>query len=625
MRFCFLDVESFYSASHSLTKMDPVSYVLHPDTEILSLAYAFGHEPVRMITGENKIKTWCGSQDWSDVVVVAHNIMFDGPVMAWRFGVRPAMWLCTLAMSKMFCGKTVGGSLKKVSEDLKIGKKLDFEAVNTKGKHLSDLTPEELRLLEAYNIRDVELCRGIFLKLLPSVPLAELQLIDHTTRMMVEPALRVDTALLEQALEDEQRRRAEAVSKLADILEIDDQEVVSRLLQSNPQFAQLLRSLSVDPPTKISPTTGKETFAFAKTDEEFLALLEHSNPIVVAAAEARLGTKSSLLGTRIRKFLDVASATGGSMPIVLNYFGALNSGRYSGGGGFNQQNLSSVDPKRPKPSDALRACIRAPKGHKLVASDLSGIEMRVLHYMWNVPSTMEAYAGQVDADLYRIFGAKLYDCAPEEITTPQRKLAKAAMLGLQYGAGAKTFHRVAKLQGVVMSLEEIEGVVSQWREFYAPIVAGWRVCDQAIIAMSQEADMNLDSRGIVTVSKGRLNLPGGIFLQYPDLRKERDSEGKNSWVYGHGRNKQRMYGPKLVENITQAVARLFLTEALLKVIKRYRVVHHVHDELIALAKVADAEECLIFMDEVLRTPPRWFPDIVLYSEGSIGDSYSECK
>jgi len=633
MDFFFYDYETFWSTQHSVTKIDGVSYALHPDTEVMSMAHATNRGPTEFIQGEENIRGFFASRDWTNTCMVAHNGSgFDHIFTGLRFKVRPLMWACTLAMAKPTYGKTTGCSLKALAEELQVGKKLSFEAVNTKGKHLADLTPEELTMLEEYNHMDTRLCRAIFRKLYPSVPLKEMRLIDHTVRMLVEPMLEVDIPMVRSSLVLEKARKDDAIRSLSNLLggHYSDFDVTQKALQSNAQFIAIIGAFGVEPPLKISPTTGQQTYALAKTDLPFLDLLEHEHPTVRLAAETRLGTKSSLLESRMERFIEVGEACGGKMPVFLNYFGALNSGRYSGGGKLNQQNLSRVDPTNPKPSDVLRQCIKAPPGHKLVASDLSGIEMRVLHYLAGVQSTMDAYKKNPTADLYKIFGGTLYKCEPSEITKPQRQLAKAAMLGLQYGAGAVTFHKVASLQGVDMPLEEIKAVVNKWRDFYSEITGLWKEGMAAILAMSigGTKEFGQDLISVSSDTKFMLDLPEGMVLRYPELREElvpatKDRIARMAWVYGTGRNKAYIQGPKLIENVVQSMSRLFLTNAIIAIHKRYHVAMHVHDEIICVVPNNQAEECLSYMDQVLRTPPPWFPGIVLHSEGHIGECYAD--
>ena len=173
----------------------------------------------------------------------------------------------------------------------------------------------------------------------------------------------------------------------------DDEKVseVLKLLSSSKKFADFLESVGVEVPTKVSPTTGKDIPALAKTDEAFIALQEHDNPLVATASSARLDAKSTILQTRIASFLAAAEAhPRRKVPIPLKYYGADTTGRWSGWA-YNPQNLPRINPYFPKPSDALRKSLIAPKGYKVVVADLSGIELRVNHFLWKVPSSMELF------------------------------------------------------------------------------------------------------------------------------------------------------------------------------------------------------------------------------------------
>ena len=356
---CFLDFETFWSATHSLTKMDPISYVMHPDTEIQSVAAKLGNKPTVVRFGEGNIQTVCNNTDWSNKWVIGHNMSgFDALILAWRLGVRPAMWGCTLAMSRPFFSKTCGNSLKAVAAELGLGEKGSLELVNTKGKRLADFTPDELRKMEVYNKLDTDLCAGVFKQLAPRLGINEMKLIDMTIRMWVEPQFELDVKLLRDALsvvQTEKRTMLLTIAGLFGLQGEDDEriELARAMLASQPKFKQFLESRGVECPLKFNKPTGntppKLIPALGKNDEGFKALLEHEDLVVVSAAEARLGVKSTLLETRIGKFLDAAAVCDGKLPVPLAYAGADTTSRWSGLL-YNMQNL-------PRSNNALRCVV----------------------------------------------------------------------------------------------------------------------------------------------------------------------------------------------------------------------------------------------------------------------------
>lgn len=644
----YLDFETYWSTDHSLTKMPPTEYVMHPDTEIISIAIKIGEGDTYVLFGEQEIIDHLQSIDWSDKIAVGHNMSgFDSMLLKWRCGVDPKMYACTAAMARskysktltMFGGKQmVGVSLKKLSKELGVGFKLDLEATNTKGKHLCDFSPEELEAMKEYNKVDTDLCAGLFKKLVKEITKAEMWHIDATTRMLVDPKFVVDYDIVRKALAQVKEEKLTSLQGLAQRLDLpelvfqsmDDgtaiTELVRQQLASSAKFALLLKDLGVPTPMKVSKVTGKEAPALAKTDQGFLALLDHENPLVAAAAQARLEVKSTILETRLEAFIRAADACGGKLPVPLRYAGADTTGRWSGEQ-YNMQNLPSI--RGQKASNALRNSVRAPKGHKIVVADLSGIELRVNHYLWKVQQSMDLYTEDAEADLYKAFAAARYGIETDEVTKDQRQLAKVAQLGLGFGAGAPTFRTVAKLMGGLdLSAEESLEVVTSWRETYHDIVSGWKAFQASLPKIMQGVEHSIDPWGMCVVEKNAVRLPSGRRIYYPSLVKEQDAEtGKSEWWYGNNRTRARIYAGKGVENLVQALARDVIAQHSLSFYKQsgLRPSMTVHDELVYVVPEADAQSALDELQTIMRAGVSWWPELITWSEGDIADSYGEAK
>jgi len=641
MKPVYLDYETFWSKEHSLTKIHPVEYVMHPETEIQSVAIKEGNDGETFVLfGKDEIQAWVDRTDFSNVMLIGHNMAgFDAMICAWRFGIQPKAWGCTLAIARaMGYAKTVGGSLKRVAADLELGAKLDLEATNTKGKKLADFTPEEIEHMREYNVVDTDLCAGIFNKLAPKLGARELKLIDMTIRMLVEPQFDMDEALLESTLtelKETQRHTLLNVSKVllpeVDTLMSEDEriEAAKKVLASAPKFAKFLESKGVPVPMKESPSNpDKQIPALAKTDEDFLALQEHDDIEVAAAASARLGVKSTILESRIGQFLNCGRAAKGKMPVALSYYGADTTGRWSGTMKMNQQNLPRVNSKHAKPSDALRKCLVAPKGKKVVVADLSGIELRVNHFLWKEPVSTKLFQDDPhEADLYKDFASKLYHKSWDEVTKAERQVGKVAHLGLGFGAGPGAFQRVARLMGGVdLSLKESEEVVSKWRNEYGRIASGWRTCHNALGNIYyNHYGIDIDPWGLCKTAEGGIKTPLGM-IRYPDLREETNEEtGRTEWVYGHGRKKARIYAGKVTENIVQHLAREALCDMMLEIQKRYQIAHTVHDEVILVVDEDEAQAALEYMQQVMCGGVNWWPELITSSEGDIASDYGSAK
>jgi hypothetical protein len=407
-------------------------------------------------------------------------------------------------------------------------------------------------------------------------------------------------------------------------------EEVRSQMASAAKFSEILVAQGVEVPMKPSPSdpeSGKMVPALAKSDEAFTDMQEHDNPIVAEATRVRLEVKSTLLETRIQKFLTAGNLAGGKLPIPLRYCGADTTGRDSGED-YNPQNLPRIGPA-PKTSDALRNCLRAPVGYKVIVSDQSGIELRVNHFLWKVGSSMKLYQADKDADLYKSFAANMYLKDVSKVTKSERQLAKVAQLGLGFGAGAPTFQRVAKLMGgIELSLPDAEVTTFRWRTEYSEIVTGWRTCHAALQDIYDGREAKIDPWGMTYTSKQGIHLPSGRVIRYPDLRQETNEKtDKQEWVYANSRHKARIYAGKIDENIVQALARDSIFDCALDFFKstRLRPALRVHDELVYVVPEKEADGLLIELQRVMGQSPRWWPGLVVSSSGDVAQTYGAAK
>lgn len=645
MRICTVDLETYWSQTHNLRKIISPVYSTHPDTEIISCAFKFDDGPTEVIFGEAEIIEYASQIDWSDCWVVGHNLSeFDAIILSWRMHVKPKLWGCTLAMARPIHSKSMRLSLASLVDHYGIGVKNQAVLFKTQGRHLKDFTSEEVEDMRKYNADDVNQTYELLKRLIPQTRRDEIKLIDMTIRMLVEPKLECDVDLLNDTYNDETERKEKVLSDLGDILindpatrvalkitgDFDPENLddVKKNLMSASKFKKLLEGLGVEVPMKESPTTGKPIPALAKSDDQFISLQEHENPLVARAAEARLDAKSTLLQTRILKFLDSVNANPDKrFPVTLRYCGADTTGRWSGFA-YNPQNLPRVNPYKPQPSDALRKCLRAPKGHKVVVADLSGIELRVNHILWKVPSSMAMFKADPEkADLYKDFASKLYKVNYDDVTKEQRQVGKVAHLGLGFGSGHITFQKVAKsMGGVEITEDESRDIVDAWRSTYSEIKQGWYACNDSLECIMQKATgAAVDPWGLVTPTPEGLKTPKGV-IRYPNLRKEwSDDDGR--WETLYGNRNARIYGGKMNENIVQHLARQVVADNALDVQKLtgYNPVLTVHDELVYVAPDDEAEQLLSNVQAIMRTPPTWWPELVTWSEGDIAQTYGDAK
>ena len=403
-----IDFETYYDSQYSLSKLTIEEYIRHNYFEVIGVSVKVNNDSSVWYTGDKQgTEGFLRQFPWQDSVVIAHNAMFDMAILSWIFNIRPKRIADTLSMARALHSFEVGGSLKALAEHYKLGQK-GVEVLSAIGKKREDFNEEELTRYGKYCINDVELTYKLFHCLMKQgFPLAELQLIDLTLRMFTEPVLEVGRELLEDHLSEIQAVKAEWLHKA---------NADRKLLMSNKKFSELLSSNGVKPPTKISPTTNKETFAFAKTDEEFKALLEHESPTVQILVGARLGVKSTIEETRTQRFIDIASR--GTLPIPLRYY-AAHTGRWGGHDKINMQNL-------PRNS-ILKSAILPPSGSVFIDCDSSQIEARTLAWLAGQDDLVSAFKeGQ---DVYRIMASVIYGKPQDQITKDERFVGKTTILG----------------------------------------------------------------------------------------------------------------------------------------------------------------------------------------------------
>tara|TARA_A100001037_G_scaffold49968_1_gene42016 strand:- start:2798 stop:4486 length:1689 start_codon:yes stop_codon:yes gene_type:complete len=559
-------------------------------------------------TGSKKqIAKFLSQFDWSNSVAVAHNAMFDMAILNWHFGIKPKKIADTLSMSRALHAIEVSHGLAALSEYYALGKK-GTEVHDAIGKKRLDFTPEEIEAYGGYCIQDVELTFKLFQEFLNrGFSVTELNLIDLTIRMFSEPALELDTEVLTGHLEGVLATKAELMDKVSH---------EKTKLTSNPQFAELLQEYGVKPPVKISLTTGKETFAFAKSDEGFKALQDHENPSVQALVAARLGVRSTIEEKRTERFISIGKR--GKLPIPLRYY-AAHTGRWGGDDKINMQNL-------PRGS-ALKKAMCAPEGYKFVDCDLSQIEARTLAWLAEEEELVQAF--DRGDDVYKIMASAIYDKPEEDISKEERFVGKTTILGAGYGMGAVKFRNQLKTFGVELEQEECDRIINVYRTTYKNIPKLWRSAGKSLKQIMNDKCTKFGRPDVITVEgdKGIL-LPNGLHVKYPNLRTVTDELGDTETLYDTRRGKAivstRIYGGKVIENVCQALARIVIGEQLLRVAKRYKVVMTVHDAIGCIVPEKEVEQGLKYVEDCMKTRPVWASDLPLDCEGGYGDSYGAC-
>lgn len=602
-----LDFETFYDKDFSLSKMTTEEYVRDPRFEVIGVAVKVNDGPTEWFSGDFvQTLMWLKQFDWDNHFVLAHNAMFDAAILTWRFGIRPKAWLDTLSMARAMLGPTTSVSLANLAQQFGLGAK-GTEVNDAKGMRRADFSDEQLALYGQYCCNDVDLTYALYKELDAAFPTKEKKLIDLTIRMFSDPVLIMDVPRLHSHLADVKARKQQL---------FEEAKITPEVLNSNKKFAALLESFGVTPPMKVSPTTEKLTYAFAKSDEDFTLLLEHEDERVQAIVAARIGAKSTLEETRTERFITIADHTDEHfLPIPLKYY-AAHTGRWGGSDSVNLQNL----PSRGAQGGKLKRCITAPEGHMIIDCDSSQIEARVLAWL----------AGQSDLllrferkdDVYKYMASMIYNKYPDDVTSEERFIGKTTVLGAGYGMGAVKFQAQLRNMGKYVDHDTCKHIITMYRRTNTRIALWWSHLNQVLECMIGERQYTVDDSGILTLSPlgMGIELPNKLFLNYPGLRRENNSEF--SYQARYGRN--RIYGGKVAENLCQAVARCIIGEQMIEIAKKYRVVLTVHDAIACVVSESEAEEARAYIEQCMRTPPPWATGLPLNCESGMARTYGDC-
>ena len=605
-----VDFETYYDKDYSLSKITTEEYVRDPRFQVIGVGVKVNAGTTEWFSGTHgRTKEFLAQYDWANSAVLAHNMMFDGAINSWRFGIRPKVLFDTLCMARAIHGVEKSASLKTLAQNYEVGEKGN-EVLDAKGKRRGDFSFEELSAYGQYCINDVDLTYEIFnIMVSRGFPKSELKLIDLTLRMFTEPTLGLDRERLEAHLAKTQIMK-EDLLKSAGLEDKTD-------LMSNPKFAALLGNLGVPCPMKISPTTGKMTYALAKTDQGMKDLLEHYDPQVQTLAAARLGVKSTLEETRTQRFIDISGR--GILPVPVRYY-AAHTGRWGGDDKINLQNLPSRGPN----AKALKKCIVAPDGYTVVEADSSQIEARMLAWLAGQDDVVQTFASK--GDVYKKMASAIYGVNETDVTKDQRFVGKTTVLGAGYGMGGDKFQLALKNSGVDITKNEAAKIISIYRETNDMISNMWKQAGIMLRYMVRGDAMPFGKDGVLGVDPYApgIILPNGLLIRYDELEEAENEKGGMEYSYKTRIGRTRIYGGKVVENVTQALARLIIGEQMLRISKKYRVVLTVHDSIVCCVPDEEAETCKAYVEECMRWVPAWADGLPVDCEAGIGKNYGEC-
>lgn len=604
-----LDFETYYDKDYSLSKMTTEDYVTDPRFEVMLVGAKRNDEtPIWYSGTHSQTKAWLQKLELERAAVIAHNSMFDMLVLQHQFGIRPGFIIDTLAMAQAALKPFIPRiSLAACLEYCQLGIQKGTAVKQMIGRSRQSLSRAELNEYAAYCMDDCEGEYRLFKHMKPLFPQSEFRVMDMTHRMYLDPVLELDSPLLAEILHEERAKKQQLLA---------DGRVDKVDLMSNEKFAELLLGLGVTPPRKVSPTTGKETWALAKTDPGFLELeQEYSDHSVVSAIiAARKGLKTTINETRAERLLQI-SLKYKKLRVPLSYH-AAHTGRYGGTQKINMQNPPRVDKSR------MRYAMKAPAGHVMLAADMAQIEARIVAWLAGEHKLLDGFRNA--KDIYSEFATAAYNRdtvkGRSKDDDKRRFVGKTCILGLGYGMGAEKLKNTLFKDGVKVDFTEAQRLTSTYRELYRNTTNLWYQWGAAM------GHMSLGSRivklGPCKAYTNCVVLPNGMPLVFHNLQQK-----DGQWQYSFGYEVRSLWGGKLLENVTQALARTIIMENMLAIKDQLGLspALQVHDELDYVVLKEHAETTGRQIAEIMSAPPSWAPDLPVAVEVAYGPSFGDCK
>lgn len=286
---------------------------------------------------------------------------------------------------------------------------------------------------------------------------------------------------------------------------------------------------------------------------------------------------------------------------------------------INLQNL----PSRGANAKQIKKGIMAPDGYVLIDADSSQIEARVLAWLAEQTDLVDAFFRK--EDVYKIMASRIYGKPVTAIDRVERQVGKTVILGAGYGVGHVKLQVFLKTQaGVEVSLDEAKEIIDIYRKTNGQISGLWKAAQKMLEYMVRNKTVRLGRPGVLHVDAlyEGIRLPSGMWIRYPDLKREpREDFGYEYHYQARGKSRKYIYGGKVVENVTQALARCIVGEQMLRVAKRYRPILTVHDSIICCVRGEEAREAQAYIENCMRWTPAWAEGLPVNCESEILKRY----
>jgi len=646
----YIDFET--RSATDIKKVGTYVYSRHDSTQVLCLAYAIDDAEVQLWKPGLPFPEDLYEYVKEGNTVSAHNAVFEFNI--WNNTLLRTPNLPPLKIENIECtmakcfSKGLPGKLEEAAVAMKLpinkdmlGSKIMMQLSRPrklKGEGIvwyeEQDSPEKFQILYAYCKQDVEVERMLSKKIKPlSDKEKKLWALDYKIN---HAGVKVDIKSIHTALKiiDDEKEHLDARMQQATNLEVDG-------CQSVTQITRWIRSQGVD----------IEGISKAEVRDRLQTNLP-SNVIEVLRLRSLAGKSST---AKLKLMLE-SSSSDNRIREMFQYHGAA-TGRWSGRRVqlqnlprptlkfkeiedifkiINQCDVSKVRdiielfyaPPLLAISDCLRSFLKAEEGHRFIVVDWSAIEARVLAWLAGQENILEIF--RTSGKIYEHAASGIYQIPMDKVTKDQRFIGKVAILALGYQGGKKAFQGMAKNYGVDISDAQAEEIKVKWREANPKIVNYWYALENAainaVMKPGQRFKAGEKTREVTYFMQNSFlycELPSGRCLTYPFATTRNvdwygNSKKQISYMTRNGISKKweesHLYGGLLSENISQAVARDILADALLELdSKNYKVVMHCHDEIICEMPngIGSIEE----MKKIMCSSSPWAKGLPLGAEG----------
>lgn len=630
-----IDIETY--SDISLPDCGVHRYVASEQFEILLFAYSIDEGEIRVIdlaSGERMPEEVMDLLMDDSVIKTAFNAAFERTCINRYFGITlpPEVWRCTAVQSAILAlplslegvGEALSLDKKKMSEGKELIRFFCMPCKATKAnggrtRNLPSDAPEKWEQFKTYCKRDVDVEMQIRKKL-KNYPIPDREQVLYCMDQRInDRGIRVDTQMVGQAIACDLLYKEAAAKRAYELSGLENPNSVSQLKGWLSDKGIEVDSLAKDTVTEL----------VGKTEGEVSELLK---------------IRLAMSKTSVKKYEAIERAVcDGRVHGLLQFYGANRTGRWAGRlvqiHNLPQNHMEDLElarslvkegrfdlvellyPSTPEVlSELIRTAFVAKPGCRFIISDFSAIEARVLAWMSGEAWRLRVFS--THGKIYEASASAMFGVPIEEIgkTSPLRQKGKIAELALGYGGsvGALVSMGATKMG---LSEEELPDLVSQWRLANPHITEFWWKVDAAAFkAVKERCTVQMD-RLLFEYRGGILfiHLPSGRKLSYVKPRLELNRFGREGITYeGVGESKKwtriETYGPKMVENIVQAVSRDILAEAMLRLEKAgFDIVMHVHDEVVL--EVPEGVSSVEEVNELMAVNPSWTMGLPLKAAG----------